>query len=122
MYLEKALELIESEIELIKTVILPSGHVRPAQIKSGPSLRWVRSQQALLELATALHGCDSFADEKGDKPTFAALMRVLCRAFNITVNDIYVKRTLLFDRCTDRTPFLNMLIEKYNLIVDEHLK
>lgn len=78
--------------------------------------------QALLELATALHGCDDFANDKGGKLTFTALMRVLCRVFNIAVNDIYVKRTQLFDRCTDRTPFLDRLSEAFNKLVDDALK
>ncbi len=118
----KSLELVESEIELIK-LIFPSS-TRPSLTTESVAapIRWVLSHQALLELATALHGCNAFADDKGGRPTFTALMRVLCRVFNITVNDIYVKRTQLFDRCKERTPFLDKLIETFNNLVDEHLK
>ena len=120
--LVKSLELVESEIELSK-LLFPSS-IRPnvATESVAAPIRWVLSHQALLELATALHGCNAFVDDKGGRPTFTALMRVLCRVFNITVNDIYVKRTQLFDRCKERTPFLDKLIETFNNLVDEHLK
>lgn len=116
------MELVESEIELIKLIFPPSARILPVAETSATPIRWVLSHQSLLELATALHGCGAFADDKGGKPGFTALMRVLCRAFNITINDIYAKRTQLFDRCTERTPFLNKLIETFNRMVDDYLK
>lgn len=121
--LDKVLELVDSEIELVKTVSQPLLHpaAHTGEAPQSP-LRWVLSQQALLELATALHGCGAFADEKGGKVGFTALMRVLCGAFNIQVNDIYVKRTQMFDRCTDCTPFLDKLIETFNSLVNQRLK
>lgn len=114
IYLDKALELVNSEIELIKIISQPTPSMRPACEPSSSPLRWTLSHQALLELATALHACDAVANEQGGKPSFVAFMRVLCRIFNITINDIHVKKSQMFERCTETTPFLNKMIEAFN--------
>lgn len=137
-YLLRALELVEAEIELQKT-LLPELHARSAngggsgdpdqpslsrigRTPDGPIIRWMLSHHALLELATALHACGAFTAENGDKPSFTDLMRCLCHAFNITVADIYVKRTRMFDRCTNQTPFLDKLKNAFIQIIQKRLK
>ncbi|SUE34117.1 RteC protein [Rikenella microfusus] len=122
LYLTKALELVESGIELAKILFRSFSNRSTAGTSHLPPLRWVFSQQALLELGTALHGCGALVDEKGAKPTFTVLMRVLCRTFGIVINDIYVKRTQMFDRSQSVTPFLNRMVETVNQMADERLK
>ncbi|SEA66454.1 hypothetical protein SAMN05444145_105107 [Alistipes timonensis JC136] len=40
----------------------------------------------------------------------------------ITINDVYVKKTKLLDRCTAVTPFLDKLKKAYEQVVEGHLR
>lgn len=108
------LELVECEIELVR--LYPQGSC------GAPPLHWALKQQALLELATALHACGAFVDERGQRPTFTDLMKALSNIFNITINDIYVKRGKLFERSTNSTPFLDQLRDAILKMGDDYLK
>ncbi len=112
--IDRVLELVEAEIELAR--LYPEGP------HEASPLHWVLTQQALLELATALHACGAFTNARGQNPTFTALMRALGGLFNVTVNDIYMKRYKLFERSTCSTPFLDRLREAMLKLVDDYLK
>ena len=74
----------------------------------GDELLWIGTQQELLELAVAIHksGVIMLGDRKA---RFIEIVRALADIFHITINDVYVKKTKLLDRCTAVTPFLDKL-------------
>ena len=50
------------------------------------------------------------------------IVRALADIFHITINDVYVKKTKLLDRCTAVTPFLDKLKKAYEQVVERHLR
>ena len=87
----------------------------------GDELLWIGTQQELLELAVAIH--KSGVIMLGDRKTrFIEIVRALADIFHITINDVYVKKTKLLDRCTAVTPFLDKLKKAYEQVVERHLR
>ena len=56
------------------------------------------------------------------KARFIEIVRALADIFHITINDVYVKKTKLLDRCTAVTPFLDKLKKAYEQVVERHLR
>ena len=85
------------------------------------SLVWTGTQQELLELAVSIHE-SGIIMIGGRKARFIEIVRALTSIFNITINDAYVKKTKLLDRCTVVTPFLDKLKRAYEQVIERHLR
>lgn len=81
----------------------------------------LEQQQELLELAVAIHksGVIMLSEQKA---RFIEIVRALADIFHITINDVYVKKAKLLDRCTAVTPFLDKLKKAYEQVVEGHLR
>ena len=60
-------------------------------------------------------------DATGQRAGYAPLLRLLCDAFGIRVDNIYVKKTFVLDR-SDSASFLRKLLAAFDRTVEEHLK
>ena len=90
-------------------------------IQENGMLIWTGTHQELLELAVAIH--ESGVVMLGDrKARFIEIIRALTDIFHITINDVYVKKTKLLDRCTVVTPFLDKLKRAYEQVIERHLR
>ena len=119
--IDKALQLIEDHQRIAYTVSLfgTSGNGE-APFRPG-HLRWAGSHNDLVELAIALQEQGVIVDATGQRAGYAPLLRLLCDAFGIRVDNIYVKKTFVLDR-SDSASFLRKLLAAFDRTVEEHLK
>lgn len=119
--IDKALQLIEDHQRIAYTVSLfgTSGNGE-APFRPG-HLRWAGSHNDLVELALALQEQGVVMDATGQRAGYAPLLRLLCDAFGIRVDNIYVKKTFVLDR-SDSASFLRKLLAAFDRTVEEHLK
>ena len=68
-----------------------------------------------------LSPCRNIVDATGQRAGYAPLLRLLCDAFGIRVDNIYVKKTFVLDR-SDSASFLRKLLAAFDRTVEEHLK
>jgi len=101
--IDKALQLIEDHQRIAYTVSLfgTSGNGE-APFRPG-HLRWAGSHNDLVELAIALQEQGVIVDATGQRAGYAPLLRLLCDAFGIRVDNIYVKKTFVLDRSAARS-------------------
>ena len=95
--------------------------VRRETAKLHSDLRWAGSHNDLVELAIALQEQGVIVDATGQRAGYAPLLRLLCDAFGIRVDNIYVKKTVVLDR-SDSASFLRKLLAAFDRTVEEHLK
>ena len=121
-FIYKVMYILDCEINIVSNSMkYTSEHDYSLPIScQGDELLWIGTQQELLELAVAIHksGVIMLGDRKA---RFIEIVRALADIFHITINDVYVKKTKLLDRCTAVTPFLDKLKKAYEQVVERHL-
>lgn len=122
-FIYKVMYILDCEIDIVcSSSKYALGHdcSRPIVQENGV-LIWVGTHQELLELAVAIH--KSGVIMLGERQArFIEIVRALTDIFHITINDVYVKKTKLLDRCTAVTPFLDKLRKAYEQVVEKHLR
>ena len=122
-FIYKIMNILDCEINIVSNSTKYSSNQDysfPLSYQDG-ELLWTGTQQELLELAVALHknGIIMYGNRKA---RFIEIVRALSSTFHITINDVYVKKTKLLDRCTAVTPFLDKLKKAYEQVVERHLR
>lgn len=122
-FIYKVMYILDCEINIVcnspKYALEQEDSLTIAQ-KNG-LLVWTGTQQELLELAVSIHE-SGIIMIGGRKARFIEIVRALADIFNITINDAYVKKTKLLDRCTVVTPFLDRLVRTYEQALERHLR
>lgn len=133
VYLNKAISLIEAEIQITKEFhthkdlapCIETTPQVPANKKQGSriplTLTWNSTDNDLIELVAALMSAGVISCEEGRKVSIADVIRAFEQIFHTKINALYTKRGKVFDRSTDTTPFIDSLRKSYNRMIDERL-
>lgn len=106
-YLDKAILLVNTQIDFAEHGLLSTTHV--AQEDVFPKIKWMGAQSELVELVYALHETESFG-----KVSLKEIFTVICKIFDCEIKNYFRLFWDIKGRKGERTPFLKKLIETLN--------
>ena len=116
--IEQALSLIDCELDIVKMELEhPERFMQPES--HTPLAKWNGTVSELLELAVSVHSAGKFSKPTGEPMVFSDVVTLVESIFGITISRPYERKSKLFSRKKDETPFLRNLITVFRTAAEK---